>query len=176
MAPRRRPRRRARRSGHTLNFDFYGWISTDSGNQKSITAQQLSIPVTRAGRPLSLRLELDAVATTSTYMVPSNSPILCASILSARGDVVAFTKPTLIPHGSKTTVSLRAPRSTDFSQYSPSGQVIHLYFQQAAQNTTVSYSGSVLMQFTPHQQPYGVKLEEHVETIENMEARMAIPE
>jgi len=149
-----------------MNFDFFGWFATDSGNEKRVTPAQLDLPITRAARPRNVHIEVDAVATTSTYMVPSNSPVVTVSLVAADGDVVAFSKPTLIPHGSKTSINVRAPPSTPYSQYSRAGTLVSIFASQAAAGTTLSFSGFVSMQFSAHSRPSAVKLVQHIENLQ----------
>lgn len=174
MPRRRRRGARRRTSGSVILHDFFGWKATDNGNEIRVTASMLSIPSDRPMRPVSVRLEVDSVATTSTYMIPSNSPVLSASLVSATGNVLCFTKPTLIPHGTKTRIFLRAPRTTDFSQYGVNSTVLFLHFSQPAAGTTVSYSGSIGMSYSRHQLARGVKLEQHIEELDRQFAACVV--
>lgn len=156
------PRRRSQRSRRTppgaLWYEVTGWFTSAT---KQIKVSDLHIDNNaRPFRPLRARFTVNAVSSTTTYMVPSNYPSVQAVLVDAKKLVIAIGGLALTS-SSATRCSVSAPRMTDYGQYSANGVICQITATASPANTTVSYTGSLLIQFSPRDYVAKVTLESY---------------
>lgn len=161
MAPRRRRTRRSNnRRASTINCNFFGWYDTSTGYIKNIRADAIGMSTSRPILLKTVTMSFTTVASTATYMVPSNAPAVTLVLADGNGSTVAVSSTVLIPFGMTKSITVRTPRQTLMTVYSGSTTVISVHVSQPAPNTTLSYTGVARMRPSRNLMPYGVKIED----------------
>lgn len=144
MPRRRRTRRRASR-GQTLPYDFFGFTSAGS---KSITKSDLGIESGRQFRVVRVHVEA-AVSDKTDYFLPQFPTLYCAVNHGSASDVCTTSRPVTLSVATR-SVNIRVPRIIDYSAAPSNYTVVQLYFVGMVTNLTVSFSGTVWIQFAGH--------------------------
>lgn len=155
MTRRRTRRNRGGPRRAIIPYDFSGWTSAPS---KSITPDDLHISVTRPFRCIRISAQFTTTATTGTYMVPSNIATVVLEISSYNGVVVRVSPPRLTPFGATTRTTVNAPRGTDFGYFDAKSSMARIYSTSFAAGTTLSFCGTMWIEFSPHRFPDTVKM------------------
>jgi len=137
----RRLRRRIFLPPNTIAFDFAGVASAAS---KSITPDDLELKLTRAMRPV--RATCSVAITGATQL-----PAFYISIYGTHDKDILTVSRNVVVGSTARTITVNVPRATDFGDYPSAGntQVIMLSFPNYY-NGTITYSGTLWVQFAPH--------------------------
>lgn len=140
--PNNRRRRRSRPAlpQRTIPFDFAG---TCAAATKQISCSDLVLTRNRAMRPY--KAVCRAVWQYSGYTPPA----FFIALHDTKGDVLCVSKNTVVG-SSPSSVSVYAPRGTDYGDFeSDVSVVLFLNFPYYSAGT-ITYSGTIWMQFAPH--------------------------
>ncbi len=131
----------------TLSFDFFG---TSTSSTKSITSADLTLPKSRPLRLVRVTVTFAAVGNNSTYGVPPSFPCVQVHLHDTKGDTVAVSA-VKVASFSTTTLSVRCPPGTDFGDIDTDNKTcVLLVFPGFVPGVTITYSGTIWVQFGPH--------------------------
>lgn len=153
--PRTSRMRRNRARGVLIPYDFQGWTT---GSSKAITTGELGMDLQRPSRIVRCSVQHTCSATNATYAVPSNACSVTLSLYDDAATCVAMSAPRLVTFGALVRQSVRAPRSTNFTQWSANSAIVRLEYRAVAPNSTNSFCGTVWIQYSPHRIPQTIKL------------------
>ena len=143
--PRRRSRRARGGRAQVLPYDFWGTTSTAT---KNITKSDLGLENGRQFRVVRAVVEASA-ADKVDYFLPQ-FPIMHVLVNhGTAADACTTSRPVTLSVATR-RVSVRVPRVIDFSEAPANFPLVELYFAGEVANVTVSFSGTVWVQFAGH--------------------------
>lgn len=153
--PRRNRRNTRRAAPRVLPFDFYSIISAST---KIINVEDLGLARNRAMRPVSAKITAVSTAT-------SQLPVCYIALYGpSDSDNIAVSANTVLGVAPR-TLSVRAPRVTDFGDYASDTAPVLQVFLPGYYSGTITVSGTVWMQFAPHKVTTKVALAQRFESM-----------